>query len=142
MKQLLKKGVMESALFKYLISGGAAATVQYATLISLVEVFKAEPFIASFIALTVATFVNYPLQYYWTFTNFVPHRLAFPKYILVTSIAFSINLFCFWVLQELVGIHYIIAQIIATSIALAINFVVNQRYTFSHPIPKAIEQQS
>lgn len=141
MKRLLKKEVMESALFKYLISGGLAAAVHYAILIGLVNIYAVNPFIATFIGLTIATFINYPLQYYWTFKNFVPHYIAFPKYIMVTSIAYSVNLFCFWVLHELIGIHYIIAQMIATGIALAINFVVNSRFTFSHPAPKTVEQQ-
>lgn len=131
---------MESSLFKYLVSGGTAAAVQYIILIGLVEIFDTNPFLATFIGLTIATFVNYPLQYYWTFTNFVPHKIAFPKYIFVTSITYSVNLLCFWVLEGGLGVYYILAQMIATGIALIINFVVNSRYTFSHPTQKIAEQ--
>lgn len=131
----LSKTAQQSPVFKYLISGGTAAAVQYVILIGLVEIYNVDPFIATFIGLTVATFVNYPLQYYWTFSNYVPHTSAFPKYILVTSIAYSVNLFCFWLLEEILGVNYIISQMIATCVALVINFIVNSRYTFSDPTP-------
>lgn len=139
MKKLFLQEIAQSPIFKYLISGGTAATVQYTILIGLVEVFNVNPFIATFIGLTVATFVNYPLQYYWTFINYVPHCIAFPKYVLVTSVAYTVNLFSFWFLEHVVGTHYIIAQIVATSIALAINFIVNSRYTFCDSPQKIAE---
>lgn len=140
MKRLLKKEVLESSLFKYLISGGTAAIIHYAILIGLVEIYRVNPFLATFIGLTVATVVNYPLQYYWTFTALTPHSVAFPKYVLVTSIAYGVNLLTFWILEEAIGINYIIAQMIATGVALVINFVVNSRYTFAHPTQKTAEQ--
>lgn len=121
---------------RYLISGGVAATTHFTILIFLVELFGANPTLASSIGFCVAGVVNYTLQYHWTFEISEAHRTVFTRYVAVTATTLGINTALFWTLNDRLGLPYLVAQIMVTGFVVLINFTINQRYTFAksnHP---------
>ena len=116
---------------RYIISGWIAATVHFALLFFLVEWQSLNPTLASALGFTAAIFVNYSLQYYWTFSVSGPHRTFFLRYLSVTMLTLGINTLLFWTLNAVMEIHYTIAQVVATGVVVIVNFAINQRYTFS-----------
>lgn len=117
---------------RYLVSGSAAALVHFGFLIFLVEMFLFNPTLASALGFIAAVFVNYSLQYHWTFEiqgNGL-HKVYFTRYLLVTLMTLILNTSIFWSLNEVAGLQYIFSQILATGIVLVVNFMINQNYTF------------
>lgn len=121
---------------RYLISGGAAATVHFAVLILLVELFRINPTVASASGFCAAIVVNYTLQYYWTFRTEGAHGKTFLRYVSVTMAMLVINTLLFWFLNTRVELTYLAAQAVAIIIVVVSNFYINQRYTFAQSVAK------
>jgi len=119
---------------RYIVSGGIAAIVHFGLLVLFVECIMLTPTLASSLGFIAAIFVNYSLQYYWTFSVSGSHRIFFIRYLSVTLLTLGINTFLFWILNVLMGVHYVISQIAATGVVVIVNFGINQRYTFSSDI--------
>jgi putative flippase GtrA len=119
------------AFSRYLVSGSLATLTHFGVLILLVEIWGTRPTLASAIGFTVSIFVNYTLQYHWTFRSAVAHRVAFARYLVVTVTMLGVNTGIFWCLNELLGVLYILSQVVATGIVFLFNFTINHHYTFS-----------
>jgi len=115
---------------RYTISGGLAALVHFLVLIILVEKIAVNPTFASAIGFCMAIFVNYNMQYHWTFKSSGTHRTIFIRYVLITFVMLGVNTIIFWFLFEKQGLVYLLAQVIATGIVMFMNFVINKNYTF------------
>jgi len=127
----LCKKVGAMVFIRYLISGGAAATMHFAVLILLVEIFGINPTVASASGFCAAIAVNYTLQYHWTFRTKGAHGTIFVRYVGVTLVMLVVNTVLFWLLNTRVGLAYLVAQAIATATVVVINFHINQRFTFA-----------
>jgi len=112
-----------------------AAIAHFTVLWILVERFGVYPTYASASGFCVAIFVNYSLQYYWTFRAKGPHGLLFFRYLFVTMAMLGVNTLIFWLLNELAGVPYLIAQVVATGCVMFLNFTLNRRYTFVYGSP-------
>lgn len=118
---------------KYTISGGLAATVHFLILIALVEKATVDPTLASAFGFCMAVIVNYKMQYHWTFKSAGPHKTIFTRYVLITFFMLGVNTLIFWILYEIQGLIYLLAQAIATGIVMFMNFAINKNYTFVSP---------
>ena len=123
--------IYEHTAFRYLIGGGTGALVHFLLLIGLIEAFATPPVIATSIGFIIGSLVNYTLQYHWTFAADGPHHVMLGRYALVTTITMLINDALFWVFTEQLGVHYLLAQGIATGAMLIVNYVVNKNFTFA-----------
>jgi putative flippase GtrA len=112
-----------------------AAIAHFTVLWILVEWFGVYPTYASAIGFCVAMFVNYSLQYYWTFRAKGPHGVLFSRYLAVTLAMLGVNTLIFWLLNESAGVPYLVAQVVATGCVMFLNFTINRRYTFVHGSP-------
>jgi putative flippase GtrA len=121
--------------FRYTVSGLMAAIAHFTVLWILVEWFGVYPTYASAIGFCVAMFVNYSLQYYWTFRAKGPHGLLFSRYVIVTLSMLGVNTLIFWTLNEVAGIYYLAAQLVATGGVMILNFTINRHYTFVYTSP-------
>jgi putative flippase GtrA len=74
-------------------------------------------------------------------TNLIlAHRIAFrstaricetaPRFFAVALLGFALNWFLMWVMAEEMGVHYLLAQVGATSALLLFNYVANAIWTF------------
>lgn len=125
-------------LFRYLVSGGLASAVQFAILIALVELTRADPTQASVIGFCAAVVINYNLQYHWTFGAAGAHSVIFLRYSTITFAMLGLNTALFWMMHEHLGIDYVIAQLVTKGFVLVINFTVNRHYTFTAAVARKI----
>lgn len=121
--------------FRYTVAGSMAAVAHFTVLWILVEWFGVYPTYASAIGFCVAIFVNYSLQYYWTFRAKGPHGVLFLRYLVVTLLMLGVNTLIFWTLNEAMGIYYLVAQVVATGCVMILNFTINRHYTFVYTSP-------
>jgi len=119
-------------LIRYLVSGSIAAIVHFGLLVILIEWVAFHPTWASALGFMVAIFINYSLQFHWTFAvkGKDLHRIVFTRYLFVTCLTLCLNTLLFWSMNGIIGFNYLYSQIVATGIVLIINLLINQKYTF------------
>lgn len=78
----------------------------------------------------VGAVVNYSLNRKFTFTSNAPHVIALPKFLTIATVGAGLNVLIMAMLLEVLKIHYLIIQLIATSTVLIWNFVANYVWTF------------
>lgn len=115
---------------KYFTSGVCAVSVHFLTMIVLVEMFSSPPLAASFAGFCAGSIANYKLQYGWTFSSEVCHKLAFTRYIKVTATTLLLNLLIFETGIHLIQLDYRMSQLVATILVFFANYIINARYTF------------
>jgi putative flippase GtrA len=89
--------------------------------------------ISSIFSFIIAMSSNFILNKIWTFKENVKLEIR-KKYLhfsLVSVSALLVNLLFLYIFTEVLGIYYIISQILAIGIALIINFFGNKIWTFS-----------
>lgn len=102
----------------------------YLVLISLVQLLGTNAVLASNFGALVGALVNYILNYHFTFQSSKRHREALSKFLVVAAVALVLNgLFMFW-LNWLLGLYYLLAQIITTLLVLLWTFFANLHWSF------------
>ena len=110
--------------------GAAATAVHYLTLIILVEIAMANALLASAAGYTVGAFVNYILNYHYTFGSDKPHREAMTKFFAVALVGLGLNSLIMALMTKGLELHYFVGQVIATGLVLLFNFAGNRWWTF------------
>lgn len=122
----------DSAVFiRYTLAGSVAAGVHLTVLIVLVRWLDLNATFSSAIGFCAACVVNYTLQYYWTFMATERHGIAALRYACVTLFTLGVNTGLFWLLHEVMRMHYLMAQIAAIGVVVFVNYTLNKRYTFA-----------
>ena len=110
---------------------GAVGTLfHYGVLICLVRFLELRPVLGSATGFAVGAFVNYRLNYAITFRSTRGHRAAMPRFYLVALVGLGINTAVMYLLNELLMLHYLVSQVIATGVVLVSNFAGNKLWTF------------
>ena len=117
--------------FCFTILGAIGTVGHYATLIALVQLWHANPVIATTFGFIIGAVINYFLNYHITFSSNKNHAEALSKFMLVATIGAAINASIMYAGVSLLEFHYLLAQIIATGIVLGWNFLLNKTWTFS-----------
>lgn len=115
---------------RFLLVGGLCTALQYALLILFVEALHMSPTPASTIGYVASSLVNYLLSYSFTFRSNADHRRALPRFILIALCGVALNAAVTYTGTAVLGLQYLLAQVIATAVTLVWNFVVNLRWTF------------
>ena len=111
---------------------GAIGTAgHYATLILLVQVTHTNPVFASTIGFITGALINYILNYRITFNSNKRHRETLTKFFSVASLGAVINTAIMTVGINLLALHYLVIQAIATCFVLTLNFTANKYWTFA-----------
>jgi putative flippase GtrA len=112
-------------------AGGALGTAcHYATLILWVEVAGGPVVAGTFAGFCVGALVNYLIARRWVFPGTQPHVTTLPRFALVAAAGAALNTaIVAWLYGA--GAHYLVAQVAATGVVLAWNFLVNKHWTFS-----------
>jgi putative flippase GtrA len=119
-------------LLRYLISGGTAALVNFATLFALVQFMHVHYLPASILAFVVSIAVSFAMQKFWTFRDKLTHdiHMQFSRYVVVISSSLLINTVVVYLLVETLHTWYLLAQVIATVIVAVINFFAYRHFVF------------
>ena len=115
---------------RFVVIGGLCTGVQWLVLIVLTEMAKIHPTGASTIGYVLSAFINYRLNYSFTFSSTASHRQALPRFSLIMIIGLGLNAAVTFVGTTVCGVHYLIAQGVATSLTLLWNFWANHRWSF------------
>jgi len=123
---------LATQFLKFAGIGVIGTGAHYTVLISLMELSKATPVVASSAGALVGALINYFLNYQFTFQSNKRHTEALAKFLIIAGIGFVLNGLLMMLLAEQLGFHYLIAQIITTLTVLLWNFFGNRGWTFAH----------
>jgi len=110
--------------------GAIATGIHYLIVIVLVDAVNMEAVRASSIGFVISAILNYQLNYRYTYHSKVEHRGAIIKFFVVASVGLVLNATTMHVVTEVGGVHYMLAQLIATLLVLVWNFAGNGLWTF------------
>jgi putative flippase GtrA len=114
---------------RFALVGGFATAVQYAILILLVELGGFDPVVATTIGFTIAAVANYSLNRLVTFTERPAFGVGLVKFFGVALVGAGFNALIVATLKGL-GLHYILAQLVATGTVMIWNFTANRTLVF------------
>ena len=115
--------------------GGVATGAHYALLVVLVQLFHAEPTLASTAGFVLGAVINYILNYRITFRSTRAHASAIPRFIAAAASGMVLNALLVALGVHGLRVHYLVAQVVSTTIVLFWNFVINKYWTFSGSLP-------
>lgn len=104
----------------------------FLTLILLVEYVQLSATWATTAGFIVGAGINYFLNYHYTFSSDKDHSEALFKFFIVAIFGAGINVFIVYVGVNVLVFHYLLAQIVASSIVLLWTFSVNKKWTFKN----------
>ena len=116
----------------FLVVGAVSTAGHYLIMIGLVQQMGAEPVLSASIGFTAGAIVNYLLNYTITFRSRRPHRSAIPRFAVTAVTGLLLNALLVAVGVHGAGLHYVIAQVIATGLVVAWSYIINKLWTFSH----------
>ena len=111
--------------------GLVGTAVQYVTLFVLVQFGGIYPVLASTTGFVMGAFVNYYLNYIYTFKSDKSHYEAMPKFFSVAAVGMFLNGLIMELLISNINLQYIFAQLVTTGIVLLWNFTANRIWTFT-----------
>ena len=115
--------------------GVVGTAAQYVILFVLVQFAGANPVVASTAGMVVGAFVNYYLNYIYTFRSSKAHFDAMPKFFSVAAVGLFLNGLIMQFFISYFALPYIFAQLIATGLVLLWNFAANRMWTFMETNP-------
>lgn len=114
---------------RFVAVGAVSTSAHYAVLIALKEIFGVGPVIATTIGYAVGAVIGYTLNRRFTFDARPAFARGFAKYVAVVVIGAGVNAAAMALLTE-AGMHYLLAQLIATTLGLFWNFAGSRLIVF------------
>jgi putative flippase GtrA len=114
----------------YAAVGASGTAVQYLILFALVNLFATPAPIASTAGAIAGAIVNYLLNFHLTFVGNSNHRSAAPKFFTTSALGVALNFVLMSAQTKLLGVHYILAQLVSTATVLFVTFIVNASWSF------------
>lgn len=114
-------------------SGAVGTSVHYLLLWALVSQWRMQPAWASTCGAIAGAATIYGLNYAWTFASKLPHRHTLPRFLTVAGISMLLNLGIMHGLTRKLGLHYLVAQVLATGLCLCFNYAASRYWAFKHP---------
>ncbi len=113
--------------------GFVSAIGHYGLLIVLVQAAGVSAVPASAAGALLGAWINYSLNYRYTFRSTRQHREAVMKFGVVAGVGLVLNTLFMWVGVELIGAHYLLSQLVTTLLVLIWSFAGNRWWTFGSP---------
>ena len=110
--------------------GMASAIGHYGLLIALVQGLGVEPVRASAAGALLGAWINYALNYRYTFRSRKRHRESLSKFALVAVVGLALNTAFMWLGVERLQVHYLISQLATTALVMLWSFGANRCWTF------------
>ncbi|RJP70516.1 MAG: GtrA family protein [Comamonadaceae bacterium] len=130
-RPLPREGRRLGALFlRFAGAGAVGTTAHYLVLVVLVSGFGLAAVAGSVAGSIVGALINYLINYFWTFGSRHGHRHAFPRFMAVAAVGLAVNAATMALLTEVLAVHYLIAQLMATAVVLLMGFFLNANWTF------------
>jgi putative flippase GtrA len=110
--------------------GFVSAIGHYGLLIGLVQIAGVPAVPASAAGALLGAWINYSLNYRYTFRSNKRHREAALKFAAVASVGLVLNTVFMWVGIELMEAHYLLSQVVTTGLVMIWSFAGNRYWTF------------
>lgn len=110
--------------------GAIGTLAHYATLILLVEIGTLHPTAATTLGFGVGALANYLLNHRYTFKSTKAHRDSGPKFALIAIGTGLLNTIIVHAGVDILGLNYLLVQVVATATVFLLNFVLNSLWTF------------
>jgi putative flippase GtrA len=130
-----KQRTLLDKFIRFASVGAFGVVVQYLVLILLVEVFDLNTVLASGCGFVIAAWVNYYLNYHYTFASEKCHRETFVKFSIIAGIGLLLNSAIIAAATGMLSLHYLLAQALAIGVVLIWNFSGNLLWTFKEHKP-------
>jgi putative flippase GtrA len=122
----------ESQLFaRYLVSGLLATIGHYTLLVALVELAGMPAAPSATFGAAVGALVAYAVNRRFTFPGRAPHARALLRFLAVAALGAAANGSIVWAGTEVLHMHYVAAQLVATALVIWSGFTLNRRWTFA-----------
>lgn len=120
---------------RFAVVGVITATLHYGVLFSLVQWAGWDSTLASSLGFVVAVSFNYFMHYHWTFSSGseadpVPHGRALVRYACMITGGFLLNATVMYTATDLIGWHYLLAQLLAFIVVISWNFILANSWVF------------
>lgn len=121
-------------LLRFALVGAVGTAAHYALLLALVEGAGVDPIAGSVAGFLLGALVNYTMNRTLVFRSDRAHAEALPRFLAIAGMGLCWNALLMYLFVDLVGVHYLIAQIVTTAILLGWHYVGNALWTFrKHP---------
>ena len=110
--------------------GFTSAAGHYALLIALVQGADVSAVTASAAGALLGAWINYSLNYHFTFRSVKQHREAVLKFTVVAAMGLALNTLLMWIGVELIGAYYLLSQVVATGLVAIWSFTGNRCWSF------------
>lgn len=120
-------------LIKFLISGGTSALVNFCLLYFFTDILGIWYLLSSVMAFVFSFFVSFFLQKFWTFGDKNRSVLArqMALYLLIALFDLCVNTALMYVLVDMFGLWYMLAQFFVTGTIAVWNFLVYKFFIFN-----------
>ncbi|WP_407279697.1 GtrA family protein [Aromatoleum evansii] len=121
-------------VLRFAAVGAVGTAAHYALLLALVEGAGVDPIVGSVAGFLLGALVNYTMNRSLVFRSDRAHVEALPRFLAIAGMGLCWNALLMYLFVDLVGVHYLIAQIVTTAILLGWHYVGNALWTFrKHP---------
>ena len=110
--------------------GFVSAVGHYGLLIAMVQGARVDAVAASAAGAILGAIINYSLNYRLTFRSSKRHRESIVKFLVVATVGLALNTWLMWIGVDLLGLHYLLAQVLTTGLVLIWSFFGNRCWTF------------
>ena len=110
--------------------GFVSAIGHYGLLIALVQIGDLPAVPASAAGALLGAWINYSLNYRYTFGSSAAHRDSVPKFAAIAAVGLLLNTLLMWVGVHVLGVHYLLSQVVTTGLVLLWSFAGNRYWTF------------
>jgi putative flippase GtrA len=114
----------------YIVAGFGATGSHYAATLLAVEWLGIRPLIASAIGFAIGAVVKYALNYFVAFRSRGRHVTTLPRFGATLGVLFVFNLAFFALLHEVLGVHYMIAQVATTILLIVPGYLMSRLWVF------------
>ena len=115
--------------FRYTAVGALATAVHYLVLIAWVEGLNGPAYIGSGIGAVVGAQVAYAGNRWFTFAHRGAITASWPRFQLTALLGALLGMGVV-ALGVRLGVHYLLAQVVATGLSLLLTFAINRAWTF------------
>lgn len=120
------------AFLRYTLTGGGATALHYGLLLALVERLHWPAAPAAMLGAVAGAALAYAGNRRWTFgRSAARHRQALPRFALVALVSAALSGAIVWVGSVRLGLHYLVAQALATGAALLLGYRLNKTWSFA-----------
>ena len=118
---------------RYCIVGGIAFVVDFGLLFLLTDIFGVYYLVSAVIGFLSGLVTNYLLSIYWVFTTRSVQSVVLERVMFMATgiIGLVITVISLWLFTTVIGVYYLIAKLLATSLTLCWNYFIRKMVLFS-----------